>query len=70
MNSSTVLDFLSKQCKNNKHCECAGKWNGLGIEALCYCNCHKEQEEEKQQAIAWVLEPLANAKVNDFSFGR
>jgi hypothetical protein len=66
MNSSTILDFLSKYCKSNKHCECVGRWNGLGIEVSCYCNCHNR--EEKQQASAWVEEPLANAKVNDLPF--
>jgi hypothetical protein len=68
MNNSTILDFLSKHCKANKHSECVGRWNGLDIEVLCYCNCHSKEEEEEKQASALVEEPHANALGNNLPF--
>ena len=57
---SYVIDFVSKQCKNNQHsfcdskwlgfgiqfnCECDSKWLGFGIQFNCECRCHKKKSE-------------------------
>lgn len=45
MTISTIIDFLSRECKTNKHHECVSKWHGLGLEIYCYCNCHNRKED-------------------------
>jgi hypothetical protein len=64
--TTLISDFLSKECKKNNHALCHRQWSGLGFQVICDCKCHNR--EEKQQALAWVEEPLANAKVNDLPF--
>ncbi len=56
--SSTAIDFLSKQCKNDTHNGCYGRWQGLGFDVLCDCKCHKKKE---QQALEEVGGPVTNA---------
>jgi hypothetical protein len=45
MNGNVVIDFLSKDCKDKKHKECAGKWRGLGMEVICNCPCYHDKKE-------------------------
>jgi hypothetical protein len=52
-----VVEFWSKDCKNNNHQNCAGSWNGFGFEFYCSCNCHHKKEE----ALESVGGPVANA---------
>jgi len=41
--ASIVVDFISKQCKDNLHSECGSRWVGLGLEIICSCECkHKK----------------------------
>ena len=61
MNEATLLEFLSKQCKNDTHNDCCGIWQGLGLEVLCDCKCHKKKEQE---ALAEVGGPVSNATVS------
>jgi hypothetical protein len=44
--TSNSLDFLSRDCKSNKHHECIGRWDGLGLEIYCYCSCHNNKKGE------------------------
>jgi hypothetical protein len=50
------IEFLNKECKNNEHYKCAGKWQGLGFEVYCSCNCH----HKKGEALESVGGPVAN----------
>ena len=43
MTNSTIVDFLSMNCKHNDHNHCAGRWHGLGIGVECNCKCHKQE---------------------------
>ena len=47
-----AIDFRSKDCKSNRHQNCASKWNGFGFEIICSCECHKKKEQ--QHALAEV----------------
>jgi hypothetical protein len=42
LETSNVIDFLNKQCKNKEHQKCYGNWTGLGIRVDCCCLCHKK----------------------------
>jgi len=35
----TKIDFKSKQCKAGLHENCHGRWDGLGLEVICSCEC-------------------------------
>ena len=39
-----LIDFKSKQCKDDQHSICSNKWNGFGFEVICNCSCHKKGE--------------------------
>jgi hypothetical protein len=54
-----VIDFISKQCKDNLHSECSGRWEGLGFEIICACKC---KHDKNSQALESVLQPLSNTK--------
>jgi hypothetical protein len=54
---NSVVEFRSKDCKNNNHQNCAGSWNGFGFEFYCSCNCHHKKEE----ALESVGGPVASA---------
>jgi hypothetical protein len=41
-----LLEFCSKDCKNDIHAQCHAIWNGLGFEVICNCNCHKKNFEK------------------------
>jgi hypothetical protein len=56
---NSVLEFRSKDCKNNNHQTCAGKWNGFGFEVYCSCSCHCHHKKEK--ALESVGGPVTNA---------
>lgn len=55
--SITVIDFISKQCKDDRHCECSGRWEGLGFEIICACKC---KHDKNSQALEQVEEPFSN----------
>jgi hypothetical protein len=65
--TASKLEFLNRECKNNEHYECAGKWHGLGFEIYCSCNCHHKKEE----ALESVGGPAANTihDIQPFSLG-
>lgn len=58
MTNSTVIDFLSMNCKHNEHNYCASRWHGLGIEVICNCRCHLRK---KEGTLRLVREPVSNA---------
>lgn len=42
MSTAIGLDFVSRDCRNGSHQYCYGKWEGMGFEIMCICNCgHK-----------------------------
>ncbi len=42
LNRTTTLDFISRDCRNGKHNSCHARWEGMGFEIICVCNCgHK-----------------------------
>ena len=55
--SITIIDFISKQCKDNLHGECSGRWKGLGFEIICACKCNHNKND---QALEQVEEPFSN----------
>jgi hypothetical protein len=44
MNKEKLIEFCSKDCKNNIHSHCHEIWNGLGFQVICNCSCHKKVE--------------------------
>ena len=42
MSEQELLEFCSKNCKNNSHNLCIGNWEGLGFKVQCNCECHKK----------------------------
>jgi hypothetical protein len=58
-NKSTIIDFTSKQCKDNLHGQCGGRWKGLGFEIICGCKCN---HNKNNQALDRVEGPRANAQ--------
>lgn len=57
MASITVIDFVSRNCKDNTHEKCRGKWQGFGFDIICICICHIK----KEAALAEVEGPEARA---------
>ena len=55
--ASIVIDFISKQCKENIHEECSGRWVGLGFEIICSCEC---KHNKNGLVLDQVGEPRAN----------
>jgi len=51
-----LVDFLSRDCKENMHEKCCGSWCGLNIHISCNCVCHSK----KLGGLAEVVEPEAN----------
>lgn len=39
-----LIDFKSRQCRENQHTICSNKWRGFGFEVICNCSCHKKVE--------------------------
>jgi hypothetical protein len=39
MTHSTVLEFISRECKIGEHTKCDGRWSGFGFEIICICKC-------------------------------
>lgn len=56
--SESTLDFLSKNCQQDKHQDCGFKWSGLGFEVVCRCLCHSSK---KLEAIEVTPNPATNA---------
>ena len=51
-----LLEFLSRDCKSDKHNECNNKWFGLGFKVLCRCDCHI-----RKKALEEAPNPATNA---------
>jgi hypothetical protein len=51
-----LIDFCSKDCKENMHEKCCGSWYGLNTSIICNCMCHSK----KLSGLAEVVEPEAN----------
>jgi hypothetical protein len=45
MSDDIIIEYRSKDCKDNKHNKCAGKWTGLGIQVVCNCPCYHNKKE-------------------------
>jgi hypothetical protein len=45
-NNTCIIEFQSKNCKQEQHNNCSNKWIGLGFTVTCTCNCHKEIYEK------------------------
>jgi hypothetical protein len=58
MTNSTIIDFLSRDCKNQLHKSCHGEWSGLGFEIICSCKCG---HGKNGRALDLVEGPAANA---------
>ena len=43
MNENTVLQFTSKDCRNEIHSKCHSSWTGLGFNIICGCICHGQK---------------------------
>lgn len=52
MSEMTPFEFTSKQCKRNSHLDCAGYWRGIGIEAICICECgHNKNQKVLESGV-------------------
>jgi hypothetical protein len=40
-NNMCIIEFQSKYCKKKEHSKCANKWQGLGFQVCCNCECHR-----------------------------
>ena len=45
MNDNTILQFTSKDCKNEVHSKCHSSWTGLGFNIICGCICHGQKSQ-------------------------
>ena len=50
MSEQELLEFCSKNCKNNSHSICIGHWEGLGFKVKCNCDCHRKLVLEEMRA--------------------
>jgi hypothetical protein len=39
LTDSSILEFVSRECKTDEHTKCDGRWSGLGFEIVCTCKC-------------------------------
>jgi hypothetical protein len=63
---NSIVEFRSRDCKNNNHQNCAGSWNGFGFEVYCSCICH----HKKGEVLESVGGPVTNTiHVQPFSVG-
>jgi hypothetical protein len=74
----SIIKFTSKDCKSNRHKNCANSWNGFGFEVYCSCYCHHKKEDcscychhKIGEALESVGGPVANTihDVQPFSVG-
>lgn len=45
MSTNVILEFMSRECKQNLHNECSSKWEGLGFEIICTCKCSHNKKQ-------------------------
>jgi hypothetical protein len=62
MDKVNTLQFLNKECKTNQHSKCHTRWEGLAVEVVCRCDCHKR----KDAVIAFLQ--TSTSKENDLSY--
>lgn len=64
-----AIDFLSKDCRNKVHSLCRVEWEGLGLNVLCECDCHKKNNAAdgfgSQDSAASQISSEVNSKEND-----
>lgn len=51
MSEQDLLEFCSKNCKNNSHTICIGHWKGLGFKVQCNCICHKKSVLGRDESL-------------------
>jgi hypothetical protein len=44
---ATVIEFTARDCKSpaTNHKDCIGVWQGMGLRAICDCQCHNRSEK-------------------------
>ena len=70
MSNDNVIEFINKNCKNQEHSLCHGKWSGFGINVVCECTCHEKKFNvadgfEGPDSAASSQEPLEFTKVDN-----
>jgi hypothetical protein len=50
MSNDNVIEFINKNCKNQEHSLCHGKWSGLGFNVVCECDCHEIKNKATDEA--------------------
>jgi hypothetical protein len=50
MIEARILQFVSKQCRSDKHRACHRSWEGFGFEIICDCKCHSNKNRILEQA--------------------
>ena len=55
MSEQELLEFCSKDCKNNSHNICIGHWVGLGFKVQCNCECHKKSVLGRDESLPNTL---------------
>jgi len=51
MSTAISLDFVSRDCRNGCHKKCYGKWEGMGFEIICACDCGHRIKVDTQSKI-------------------
>jgi len=63
LTSDTAIDFLSRECRNNFHKSCHGKWEGLGFEIICRCKCGHEKNGQALDLVGGLaVNAIQNTK--------
>ena len=52
MNSKELMEFHSKECKQDRHSNCARQWEGFGFNVICKCDCHQNNKKGKDVGIS------------------
>lgn len=63
---SSILEFVSKHCKQDKRHDCAGMI-GLGFEVICTCKCDHTMQEEVNSITHNTLHTEGDKPINKFS---
>jgi hypothetical protein len=57
--TSAIIEFVSRECKIGTHRNCRVKWQGLGFEVICRCQCGHKRNSRASESI-W--ESVDNAR--------
>jgi hypothetical protein len=58
LSKNTLVNFISRYCKQGEHQNCDGWWQGFGFEIVCDCKC---AHNKKRWTLAEVWAPKTNA---------